>query len=483
MFAFNLGYEIVFSIAERENLESLVDRGEIQCTYDLFKEWNLRKELLKVYVPSVPSSTLTPVISIAFGLFDKGVSLPNVFGHGLVVTAKGEDGDHLFYIGRLNPNWAHVMLARMGLRRTRHLGLKFTKALGDDLERAKRVLTGSSHSGQVGKLEAVEVGVIDLGNVKEVLPRRVWINPMRADACDWASGSRYRFALVPLYTAKLLVEFRKLNLSVWRPSRNRLTYSAVPTAFELGLSMIIDYIPELFGTFGLKVERVDGSPIVMVPVGFALEHLSDWGVLSYPDLDILKVGIGSTVQGPVLCNDKCSGYGYYALVVGVSRLPFGKVGPLDLGSQYAYVGLTVPDLSKIISDELKAYFREALGMWKSLEMSIKFGDIISRIYSEYKEKYGYAIAEFVYSWVPITDNEEEARQIAQEVADIGLKIYERARQLLVEMKLEWAINSLGDCLLGMANPYSDKDIEEQAKLVASCAVYKGEVNYYYKEED
>ena len=473
--------KVVVSIAEEEELTSIVDSREIQCTRSTVKEWNSKGELYLVYVPTRPSNTLRPVISIAFGLFDRNVSLPNVFGHGLVVTAKGEDGDHLFYIGRVSPNWAQVMFTQGTFTKAKYLGPKFARALSEDLNRAADKLSGVVS----GRVEAVEVGVVDLGNVKDVFPGMAWQNPIRADACGGGSGhlSDYRFVVIPTYTGPLLRWFRKLNLSAWRPSRDRSTYSAVPLAFEENLHMIRGDLPEFLASFSLRPRSAGGSPIVVVPVNFALDLFKKWYRMPCPDLELLKVGIGTTVQGPVLCNAKCSGYGYYALVVGVSRLPFGKVGPLDLGSQYAYVGLTVPDLSKLISDDLKAYFKEELNMWKSLEMSIKFGDIISRIYSEYKEKYGYAIAEFVYTWVPITDNEEEARQIAQEVADIGLKIYERARQLLVEIKLEWAINSLGDCLLGMANPYSDRDIEEQAKLVASCAVYKGEVNYYYKEED
>ena len=58
-------------------------------------------------------------------------------------------------------------------------------------------------------------------------------------------------------------------------------------------------------------------------------------------------------------------------------------------------------------------------------MSIKYGTTISELYRKCMSKYDDVFAEFVYQWLPITDNEVEAKQTAQELVEIAQKICDR----------------------------------------------------------
>ena len=61
-------------------------------------------------------------------------------------------------------------------------------------------------------------------------------------------------------------------------------------------------------------------------------------------------------------------------------------------------------------------------------MSVKFGKTISELCRKYMSKYDDAFAEFVYQWLPITDNEVEAKQTVQELVEIAQKICNRVRE-------------------------------------------------------
>ena len=78
------------------------------------------------------------------------------------------------------------------------------------------------------------------------------------------------------------------------------------------------------------------------------------------------------------------------------------------------------------------------------------------------------IAEFVYTWSPIT-GDIEAWKNAEELANIGKEIYERAKEELVKCGEVEALECLGYCLMN-CSPYLEGDIDEKAKNIACCAV-------------
>mgnify|MGYP001770725563 CR=1 FL=1 len=485
----SIGELPLIAVAGLEALKKVICEKQEQCVINTLRQWDMSDQLTPAPVPTVPNETLRPAISAAYGVFGNNVSLPDLFGHGIITTVKLEDGDHLFYIGRLNPNWSQIQVAQGGFRKTRYLGSQFSRDLREEFNKALKTLNEWFQLSFItlGKIDAVEVGAVDLGNVKSVFPQG-WINPARMGACsspsnvlgaleDYLVGflSEFlvsnRFMLIPLYTGKLLWDFRSINVSTWKLGKKHMFYSTDPErTFGPELAKISEEYPVAFGTISIKVDRFIKYTPVIAPANFIASYLKRKYVLPYSDFDILKVGIGAPMQSSLWCGSNgCSGYGNFALTVGVGEFNFAMGGlsdALSLGTQRGYVGVVIPDFSQLTLDQLQAYFKETLNMEKSIKLAIAFGFIISSIYEEYKKKYGDVFAEFVYQWVPITDNEAEAKQTAQELVEIAQKIYNRVREEINATKAYWALSYVEECLLEAANPYGDFD--EQVKAVLDC---------------
>lgn len=474
----------LIGLAGLELLQEITGLEQAQCVLNSLRQWSKSGLLNPFPKPAVPNETVRPAISAAYGVFDKNVSLPDLFGHGIITTVKQEDGDHLFYIGRVSPNWTEIQVAQGGFRKTRYLGSQFARDLREEFNKALKVLKDiDAATGKIGFIDTVEIGAVDLGNVKEVFPQG-WINPARMSTCTQSSNVlgtienylmnflnefllQYRFTLIPLYTAQLLTLFGSVDVSTWSFDKKHSFYSTNPEkVFGVKLAWLSEQYPFLFATFSLKVDKIVKYSPAVAPASFIANYLK-YLKLPYSDLDILKVGIGAPMQSSLWCGSNgCSGYGNFALTVGISHFGLGKIGPLDLGLQYNYIGMAIPDFSQLTLDQLQAYFKETLNMEKSIKLAIAFGFIISSIYEEYKKKYGDVFAEFVYQWVPITDNEAEAKQTAQELVEIAQKIYNRVREEINATKAYWALSYVEECLLEAANPYGDFD--EQVKAVLDC---------------
>ena len=92
-----IGGIITALISEIVELQLIVENDQMQCVLNTLKNWVKEGKLSRRAIePTVPNETIRPAISAAYGVFDKNVSLPDIFGHGILVKTKGSN---LLYIG------------------------------------------------------------------------------------------------------------------------------------------------------------------------------------------------------------------------------------------------------------------------------------------------------------------------------------------------------------------------------------------------
>ncbi|BCU71119.1 hypothetical protein [Stygiolobus caldivivus] len=208
------------------------ENGEVKCVINTLKEWSGKRYINMVANHyTVQNMTIRPAVISPFSLLNKGVSKGDLFGHGVLIRTK--DG-HLVFIGRVDPNWTGVVVARGEFWKAKYLGVMDFKPFG----------------------------VIDFGNIV-----KDWVNP--------ASSKVVSYVQIPLYTGNLLLS--KLKKIPTKPIvvASHLTFRTSDPPFMYG-SIIKD---------GLVINT-----------DFIIEDMEHFPA-NCPPLDILKVGIGAPIQG------------------------------------------------------------------------------------------------------------------------------------------------------------------------------------------
>ena len=122
------------------------------------------------------------------------------------------------------------------------------------------------------------------------------------------------------------------------------------------------------------------------------------------------------------------------------------------------------------TEEIKNYYQELLGIGDLIDYFLEFAAIMIPIMDELEKKYNPYVSYFTYLQTSVTNNENEARNEANQIAEIGNKIYQRAIEILSNCGLYEATHFVGECLVEVAE--ASADINQQAGEVAQCAIKK-----------
>jgi len=482
---------ITILIAALTDLSAIIQREQAECMLNTIKAWlNEGKISESPNVVNPPNETVRPAITFAYGIINNQVRVPDLLGHGLLVTTKDQ---HFLYIGRLNPNWTRILIGQGGYVTDRYTGKRFAKVVEEELSDAKNKLSAPLLAPEPLQasisLDTVEFGVLDLGLVSEYQQAsgKECVNPLQMQQCSsnnwlgdiarWLENfeneflSQGRMTGIPLYTLKLLQFFSNLNPASWPFDKKSYYYSIDPEKGIENIKIISSTFPYYFVTVTLgKLFKYTYSY-----ANFIGNRIRAVGLSSYSIDEILRVGIGSPLQSSNHCGNYCSQLGNFGQTVGVGRTTD------VISSQYVYVGVPHPNYADMTTEEIRDYYQEQLGIGRLIDFSLKFITIMIPIMDEIKKKYNPYVSYFTYLRTSVTDNENEARDEANQIAEIGNKIYQRAREILINSGMYEAANLVGECLVEVAD--ASGDINQQINNVVQCAIKKaGPEEFHFRPE-
>ena len=480
-------------IGSLEALSTIISINQAECIINTLKGWEKEGKISETpNVVTPPNETVRPAITFAFDIVNNQVKVPDLLGHGLLVTTKDQ---HFLYIGRLNPNWARVAIAQGGYVTDKFIGKRAAQFVGQELSKAaKRLKELFIPLNPQISLDTLEFGVLDLGPVSEYQQTsgKGWVNPLHMQQCSsnnwlgdiasWLENFandflvQDRMTAIPLYTLYLLQYFDNLNPPTdYKFDKSHYYYSINPKIGEENLKHISGIYPIYYLTVTLK--KWAGSPITYAfsYANFIGNYIRAAGLSSYSIDEILRVGIGSPLQSSNYCVNYCSQFGNFGQNVGL-----GKISTL-ISSQYVYVGVPHPNYADMTTEEIKNYYQELLGLGDLIDYFLEFAAIMIPIMEELNKKYNPYVSYFTYLQTPVTNNESEAKNEAYQIAEIGNKIYQKAIEILTSSGMFEAIPFVGQCLLEVADAYGD--INQQAGEVAQCAIQKaGPERFHFRPE-
>jgi len=462
-------------------LSTIISINQAECIINTLKGWEKGKISMSPNVVNPQNETVRPAITFAFDIVNNQVKVPDLLGHGLLVTTKDQ---HFLYIGRLSPNWARVAIAQGGYVTDKFIGKRAAQFVGQELSKAAKTL--SEYLGMPSQpisLDTLEFGVLDLGPVSKYQQRsgKAWVNPLHMQQCksnnwlgdiaSWLENFandflvQDRMTAIPLYTLYLLQYFGNLNPPTdYKFDKSHYYYSINPERGEENLKTISSIYPLYYFTVTLKKWVGGTTTYAFSYANFIGNHIRARDLSYYSIDEILKVGIGSPLQSSNYCVNYCSQFGNFGQNVGI-----GKISVLT-SSQYVYIAVPHPNYADMTTEEIKNYYQETLGLGNLIDYFLAFGVIMIPIMEELEKKYNPYVAYFTYLQTPVTNNESEARNEANQIAEIGNKIYQRAREILINSGMYEAANFVGECLVEVADAYGD--INQQINNVVQCAIQK-----------
>ena len=493
----SLGSWMGLLIEKLDDISSIIKREQAECIINTLKGWRKEGKISdSPYKITPPNETVRPAITFAFDIVNNQVKVSDLVGHGSLIITK--DG-HLLYIGKLNPNWARVIIGKRSYTIRKNLGKRFAQKIEEELYRARIKLNESlSKSQPIISLDTLEFGILDFGLVsklKEVFVDedniKSIINPLHIQQCksnDWLGDiaswlenfandflAQGKMVGIPLYLIYLLDYFYNLTPSDWKLNDNYYHHTNPKQRIE-DLHVISAHLPHYYFTITFG-KWVDKNFYVYSYSDFIGNYIRSDSIVfsSYSIDEILRVGIGSPLQSSDHCNANCTQFGNFGQNIGIGRISTKE------GTSYVYIGVPHPNYADMTTEEIKSYYQEMLGIGDLIDYSLKSTSIIMSIMDELEKKYNASISYFAFLQTPITDDEGEARNIATKVAEIGYKIYQKARERLIDKGKYEALDFVGQCIVEIAD--DSRDIDEQVDDVVQCALKKAGIFEEDEEEE
>jgi len=493
----SLGAWMGLLIEKLDVISSIIKREQAECVINTLKKWRKERKISESPYDITPQNeTIRPAITFAYGIIDNQVKVSDLVGHGSLVITK--DG-HLLYIGRLNPNWARVIIGKRSYTIRKNLGKRFAQKIEEELYRARTKLNENlSKSQPIMSLDTLEFGILDFGLVsklKEVFVDedniKSIINPLHMQQCrsnDWLGDitswlenfandflAQGKMVGIPLYLIHLLDYYYNLSPSDWKLNDNYYHHTNSKQRIE-DLHVISARLPHYYFTITFG-KWVDKNFYVYSYSDFIGNYIRSDSIVfsSYSVNEILRIGIGSPLQSSDHCNANCTQLGSFGQNIGIGRINTKGNAP------HVYIGVPYPNYADMTTEEIKNYYQELLEIGNLIDYSLKSTSIIMSIMDELEKKYNASISYFTFLQTPITDDEREAKNIATKVAEIGYKIYQKARErLIIKGKYE-ALDFVGQCIVEIADDF--KDIDEQVDDVVQCSLKKAGIFEEDEEEE
>ena len=126
-------------IGSLEALSGAISLGQAECVINTLKGWrNEQKISNSPNVINPQNEIVRPAITFAYRIINNQVKVPDLLGHGLLVTTKDH---HFLYIGRLNPNWTRLAIAQGGYVTRKDIEKRAAQFIGQELSTATKIVS------------------------------------------------------------------------------------------------------------------------------------------------------------------------------------------------------------------------------------------------------------------------------------------------------------------------------------------------------